>query len=96
MAESPPTLKPNKVEPFEFSPISTRGLRATRKRSEDLVLTYRFHGFQQIARSVRLHDITSRTSVQRFAHHLWRIVLSHEQNLEACNLPLLLDEPAGF
>src|SRR5579862_7355406 len=99
MAEFPPTFKPRESSLFEFpfSPKkSTSGLRAARKRGEHFVLTYRFHGFQQIPRSVRLNNVTPGAGIQRFTHHLRRIVLSYEQNLKARGLLLLLNEPAGL
>src|SRR5271168_1321756 len=61
---------------------STCSLRASRERCKHPMLAYCLHRLQQIARRVRLHNVAARARVERFTHHLWRIVLSDEQNFQ--------------
>jgi len=60
------------------------------------MLADRLYRFQQIAGSVRLYNISSRTRIQGLPHHLRRVMLGNEQNLETGNLLLLLNLPARF
>ncbi len=60
------------------------------------MLAYCFNRFQQIAGGIRLHHITSGSRIQRLSHHMWRVMLSDEQNFKISRLPLSLNQPARF
>lgn len=66
--------------------MHTRSI-ASVERSKYPMLTHCFHCLQQIARRIGLDYVSSGASVQGFAHHLRRVVLSDEQNLKLRSLP---------
>src|SRR5580700_4558351 len=73
---------------------SARSVRDLRQCCKNPMLTYRLYGLQQIASGIRLHDIPSCSRVQSLAHHLRRIMLRNEQNLETGSYLSLLNQPA--
>jgi hypothetical protein len=60
------------------------------------MLAYSLYSLQQIARGIRFHNVTPGPRIQGLAHHLRRIMLSNEQNLEARVFPLLLNQTTRF
>jgi hypothetical protein len=60
------------------------------------MLAHRLYRFQQVTGGIGLYDIPAGAGIQRFTHHLRRVVLGNEQHFHPVALGFLLNQPAGF
>src|SRR5260370_5257524 len=92
MATPSGTDSPNFQPTLPGSSIRTKSVSS--ERGKHPVLAHCLYSFQQVPRSIGLHDIPSGPCFQCLPHHLRRVMLRDEQNLRARRPPP--EQPTRF